>query len=245
MNPTQLGVMDFGPDVESPADRTDPWSTFDVDDPYWNVTSDEWLSAAIEAEHTLPGITESSLCMEELLVYGHCMTCQQVSCCCASFDTFSALTGIGETDITAGILAAACTPCHDERPIASAGDSTAHLRHTPESTQSLRRTDGPANSVRVIKKGSRRTRISNVAKSILEQFFSSNPYPDKADLRTLRTATKLKENAIRTWFSNSRSRKECGFSSCHVLSNVRTDHVQQRNPLWLPADIQAVCLQRA
>jgi hypothetical protein len=226
----------MGPDVELPADCTDPWSTFDVHHPFRNSTSDEsWLSAAIQAENA----TESSLYVEELLtLHGHCMFCQQVSCCCASFDTFSALTEIGETDITAELPIATCTPCHDECPMGCAQCSSV-FQHTPEYTQSTRKTDGPKRSVKAVKKGSRRTKIPSAAKSILEQFFSSNPYPDKADLRTLRSATKLKENAIRTWFSNSRSRKSCGSSSCHRLFHVRADHIQQRNPLWLLADIQA------
>jgi hypothetical protein len=246
MNSTQFDIQDIGPEVDLPADRTDPWSTLDVHNPYWNSTSDEsWLSAAIQAENAISGITESSLHTEEFPTYGHCMFCQQVSCCCASFDTFSALREIGGTDITAELPTAACTPCHDERPMGSAQGSSVFLRHMPEYTQSPWKTDGPTNSISPVKTESRRTKISKAAKSILEQFFSSNPYPDKYELRTLRSATKLKENAIRTWFSNSRSRKACGCLSCHTLSDVWTDEIQQRNPLWLPADLQAGCLQRA
>jgi uncharacterized CHY-type Zn-finger protein len=246
MNTAHLGIRDFGPDVELLADCTAPWSTLDVHDPYWNSISDEsWLSAAIQAEHAISGTTESSLHMEEFPTYSHCIFCQQVNCCCASFDTFSAPTEFGRTKITAELPTAACTPCHDERPMGSAQGSSVFLQHTPGYTQSRRRTDGPTDSVSIVKKGSRRTKISKAAKSILEQFFSSNPYPDKSELGTLRSATKLKESAIRTWFSNSRSRKACVCSSCHGLLHVRADHIQQRNLLWLLTDIQAACLQRA
>lgn len=219
MNPTHLGSMDFwGPDLDSSADCTDPWSVYD---PFWNSTSDEsWLSAAIHTENTISGNTGSSLHMEELPTYGQCMFCQQGTCVCAGFDTFSALTEFGGTDIAAELPTAACTPCHDEPPMASAQGSSVFLQHTPEYTQSLRDTDRPTNSVSVIKIRPRRTKISKFAKTILEQFFSSNPYPDKDELRTLRSATKLKEKAIQTWFSNSRSRKACECPSCHGLSYV-------------------------
>lgn len=220
MNYTYPGSMDFEPDLDLSADSTDPWSTLDVHDPYWNSTSDEsWLSAAFQAENAIPGNTGSSLHMEELPTYGHCMFCQQGTCVCAGFDTFSALTEFGETDIAAELPTAAYTPCHDEPPMASGQGSSVFL-HTPEYTQSLRDTDRPTNSVSVVKRGLRRTKISTPAKTILEQFFSSNPYPDRSDLRTLRSATNVKESAIRTWFSNSRSRKSGRCSSCHGLLDV-------------------------
>ena len=204
MNYTYPGSMSFGPEVDLSADSTDPWSTLDVHDPYWNSTSDEsWLSAAIQAENTIPGNTGSSLHMEELPIYSHCTFCQQVDCCCATFDQLFAPTQFGGTGSTTGIPTAACTPRHDERPLGSPRD-----------------TDKPTNSVSVVKMGPRRTKISSLAKTILEQFFSFNPYPDRSDLHTLRSATKVKESAIRTWFSNSRSRKSGRCSSCHRLLDV-------------------------
>ena len=246
MNFTQFSIQNIGPEVDLPADRTDPWSTLDVHDPYWNSTSDEsWLSAAIQAENAISGNTGSSLHMEELPAFGHCMFCQQVCCCCPSFNTFLDPTPTEFSgDITAESLTGSCKPFHDEPPMASAQDSLVPLQHTPEYTQSPRKRDGPTNSVTFIKKGSRRTKISKAAKSILEQFFLSNPYPNKSELGTLRSATKLKESAIRTWFSNSRSRKACRCSSCCGLLHVRADRNQQHNPLWAPADIQAACLQQ-
>ena len=99
--------------------------------------------------------------------------------------------------------------------MASAQGSWVPLQHAPDTTQSPRIPERPTNSVRVVKKRARRTKIPKAAKSILEQFFSSNPYPDKDELRTLRSSTKLTESAIRTWFSNSRSRKAGRCSSCH------------------------------
>jgi hypothetical protein len=256
MNPTHLGIQDMGPDVELHADCTDPWSTFDVHHPFWNSTSDEsWLSAAIQSEHAISGITESFLNveeflhMEEFLTYSYCTLCQQVNCCCTTFDTFAPAPTDLRGDITAEYLTEPstpdpCTPFHDEPPMGSAQDSSIFLLHTPEFTQSPRNTNGPTSSVSSVKKVSRRTKISKAAKNTLEQFFSSNPYPDKAELRTLRLATKLKENAIRTWFSNSRSRESCRSSSRHGIFHVRADHIQQRNSLWLLADIKAGYLQR-
>ena len=221
MNSAHLGIWDFGPDVDLPTDCTGPWSTLDVFDPCWNSTADEsWLSVAIQEEHAIPGLAESSLREEEFPTYSHCMFCQRVYCCCASFDTFPDLTEIGGTDIIAELPAAACTPCHDEPPMACAQGSWVPLQHAPDSTQNPRKSERPTNSVRAVKKRLRRTKIPMAAKSILEQFFSSNPYPDKDELRTLCSSTNLKESAIWTWFSNSRSRKSGGCSSCHGLPDV-------------------------
>jgi hypothetical protein len=226
MDFTHFGMGQYGPQAILPQVQYPDWSTLDVHDPYWNSTSDEsWLLDAIQAEHAISGIAESSLHMEESPTYSHCMFCQQVSCCCASFDTFFAVTDIGKTDITAELPTAACTPCHDERLMGSAQGSSVVLQHTPDYTQSLQRTDGPANSVRVARKKTGRTKISVAAKSILEQSFSSNPYPDRDELRTLRLTTQLKENTIRTWFSNSRSRKSGRYFSCHGFSDVGTDYI--------------------
>ena len=54
----------------------------------------------------------------------------------------------------------------------------------------------------------RRTKISEANKTVLENCFLKNPYPDKCEISALQSATKLKIRVIQTWFSNARSRKE-------------------------------------
>jgi hypothetical protein len=69
----------------------------------------------------------------------------------------------------------------------------------------------PAQSARpsttTTQKKSRRTKITNAARDVLESHFRTNPYPDKAEMSALHKATQLKSQVIKTWFSNARSRK--------------------------------------
>jgi hypothetical protein len=58
---------------------------------------------------------------------------------------------------------------------------------------------------------SKRTRISKAAKKILDEYFSSNPYPDEKETFHLAKATDLGSRIIKTWFSNTRSRRK-GFT---------------------------------
>jgi hypothetical protein len=55
---------------------------------------------------------------------------------------------------------------------------------------------------------SRRTRISKAAKKILDEHFSSNPYPDEKETSYLERATELSSRIIKTWYSNTRSRRK-------------------------------------
>jgi hypothetical protein len=55
---------------------------------------------------------------------------------------------------------------------------------------------------------SKRTRISKAAKKVLDEHFSSNPYPDEKETTYLEKATELSSRIIKTWFSNTRSRRK-------------------------------------
>jgi hypothetical protein len=55
---------------------------------------------------------------------------------------------------------------------------------------------------------SKRTRITKAAKKILNDHFLINPYPNDAETSTLSRTTQLTGRTIKTWFSNSRSRKK-------------------------------------
>lgn len=54
----------------------------------------------------------------------------------------------------------------------------------------------------------KRTWISNAAKKILNEHFTINPYPTEKETSALESRTRLPSRTIRTWFSNSRSRKK-------------------------------------
>lgn len=55
---------------------------------------------------------------------------------------------------------------------------------------------------------SKRTRISKAAKKVLDEHFKSNPYPDEKETSYLEKATELSGRIIKTWFSNTRSRRK-------------------------------------
>lgn len=64
----------------------------------------------------------------------------------------------------------------------------------------------------------KRTHISTEAKDVLETSFSLNPYPSDGVVSMLATRTGLPENTVKTWFANSRARKETLYrEACLVL----------------------------
>lgn len=68
---------------------------------------------------------------------------------------------------------------------------------------------------------SKRTRITKAAKKILNDHFLINPYPNDAETSSLSRTTQLTGRTIKTWFSNSRSRK--------ILANGELIYMSSRN----------------
>ncbi|KAF1832990.1 hypothetical protein BDW02DRAFT_580778 [Decorospora gaudefroyi] len=58
----------------------------------------------------------------------------------------------------------------------------------------------------MVKTKPKRTRISAAVKSVLNDHFRKNPYPDDREIASLLEATKLTGRTIKTWFTNTRSR---------------------------------------
>lgn len=71
----------------------------------------------------------------------------------------------------------------------------------------------------------KRTKISNESKKIFLQVFQKEPYPSKEDLIKLARSTSIPEQAVKTWFANTRAARspvicECMLSSCSFQLTV-------------------------
>ncbi|KAF3003699.1 hypothetical protein E8E13_008935 [Curvularia kusanoi] len=249
MDPDQQDVPDIGFDFDLSANQADLCPAFDGHDPFWQLdhpADEPWLSAANETNTLHRENAEFELSFGPPLTPSGAMdcTCGQIICCCGipnlSMPAEDRLPGsANEMSIVAGSLD------HHEATWAN-GPALAELPgDTIEIPQSPQEMQERSKSWRKAQRIARRTKISRDAKHILEQHFSSNPYPDNAELRSLHLATKLKPQTIRTWFSNSRSRKECRFFSLAQYVDIRTDYIQLRNPLRLQKVTDPACHQNA
>jgi hypothetical protein len=68
----------------------------------------------------------------------------------------------------------------------------------PPVTRKPRSTRRPRSSPRSAVTKSKRTKISDLAKLVLEKYFLKNPYPDEAEVSALQTTTNLKGRVIQT-----------------------------------------------